>query len=199
MRAAALPPFSASLVRLCLCAIACLASASELLADGPGRPLTPRTPAAQESSPASASSQGAAGSLLTTCGALGLVVMLFVGLVKLWRKNLPAAPRPLSADVFEILGYRQLTAKQGVQLIRIGGRLLVVGISEQGLNTLAEITDTDEVEHLAQTCRVTDRGETESGFRALYEKFRQQRADGANSIPITKPTRLSELQETAHE
>ena len=53
----------------------------------------------------------------------------------------------------ELLGRAPLAGRQTMQLIRVGNRLLLVALSASGAETLTEITDPVEVEHLAGLCR----------------------------------------------
>lgn len=164
------------------------------------RPLTRPVESAAESPDAAAAApdRSSTGSLLTTCGALGLVVMLVLGLARAWKQRGGVASGALNDAVFEILGTRRLTVKQSIQLVRVGSRILVLGLSESGIETLSEITDPQEVEHLADSCRATNTDSNGRPLRAMYDQFvRQIGSPGSNATSTSAaPRRVSEFEET---
>lgn len=165
------------------------------------RPLTRPVESTAESPDAAAAAvpdRSSTGSLLTTCGALGLVVMLVLGLARAWKQRGGVASGGLNDAVFEILGTRRLTVKQSIQLVRVGSRILVLGLSESGIETLSEITDPQEVEHLADACRATKTDSAGRPLRAMYDQFvRQNGSPGSNATSTSAtPRRVSEFEET---
>jgi len=111
------------------------------------------------------------GSLWRTIGALLVVLTLFLAGAKLWRKQIPVANIGLPTEAIEILGRKSIEPRLFVYLIRCGSRILVVGSSADGLQTLAEVTDPVEVDYLAGVCRRPDQ---ENGFaqslRTLFHR-----------------------------
>ena len=109
------------------------------------------------------------GSIWRTIAALLVVLALFLVGAKLWRKQMPVANIGLPTEAIEILGRKPIEPRLFVYLIRCGSRILVVGSSDNGMQTLAEVTDPVEVDYLAGICR---RPEQENGFaqslRALF-------------------------------
>lgn len=127
------------------------------------RPITPAK--------SSKKNQRGSSSILRTIGALLFIVtLIFVG-AKLLKKHTPRLSGGIPREALEVLGKRTIDQKQVVHLLRLGSRILVVGGSQQGLQTLAEITDPVEVDYLAGMCQ---RDETESrftqGFLALFRR-----------------------------
>ena len=51
----------------------------------------------------------------------------------------------------DILARRSLSAKHQLYLVRMGGRLLLLGGSGESLTTLAEVTDADEIARLVES------------------------------------------------
>lgn len=115
-----------------------------------GKPITPRS----ASGPSPARMSG--GSLWTTVWALAAVVGLIYALSRWWRRHAPSPPRSLPSDAFEVLGRRRLDPRRSIELYRIGGRILVVALSPDGLRTLSEIDDPVEVDRIAGLCRRTE-------------------------------------------
>ena len=101
------------------------------------------------------------GSVWRSIGALVVVLALFLVGAKLWRKHIPAASIGLPTEAIEILGRKPIEPHLSVYLIRCGTRILVVGSSADGMQTLAEVTDPVEVDYLAGICRRSDQ---ENGF-----------------------------------
>jgi flagellar biogenesis protein FliO len=83
--------------------------------------------------------------LIKTLLSLAAVIGLMVGLVFLLRKFLVLGGRPSSTDVdIRVLGTRTLQPKRSVCVIGVLDRVLVVGMSEQGMQTLTEFAS-DEI------------------------------------------------------
>jgi flagellar biogenesis protein FliO len=110
-------------------------------------------------------------SLGTTLVALSFVVLLILVAAKLWSKHGPAIRTGLPPEALQVLGKRQLNQRQTVYLARLGSRILVLGSSANGLQTLCEITDPIEVDFLAGVCRGNDNHTTMAQtFRTLFKK-----------------------------
>ncbi|MCP4194896.1 MAG: FliO/MopB family protein [Planctomycetaceae bacterium] len=75
----------------------------------------------------------------------GVILAIFAGLMLLWRLA-KGRDSGLPADLVEVYGKVPLNGKQSLHLVRIGGRLLVLIESSQGMQRLAEISDPDEVQ-----------------------------------------------------
>jgi flagellar biosynthetic protein FliO len=82
-------------------------------------------------------------------GLTSLVIVLaaIAGVTLLVRRLLPSM-RNVSGGVVEILGRNHLSPKQSLALVRIGRRLLLVGITPERLSTLCEIDEPQEVADL---------------------------------------------------
>jgi len=113
----------------------------------------------------------------TTLGGLAIVVALILIVAKVVRKHVPAGPGLLPAEALQILGRRNLEQRHTIHLVRCGARILIVGASQQGLNTLAEITDPVEVDYLAGLCRQS--GQDAAGsFGQLFKRFQPEATPG---------------------
>lgn len=110
-------------------------------------------------------------SIPAVIAALAGVVALFLGVVWLLRRGAGRGASPLPGDVFEVLGRASLGNKQPVQLIRLGGKLVLVSLSGQGWQTLTEIDDPDEVTRLTGLCRQAQPGSASDAFRRLLQHW----------------------------
>ncbi len=144
-----------------VCAL-CLSHGSFVWADGEvergrsrepagGLPLPPRANVREAATEARTHSTSNSASVWTTVIALGSIVGVLT-LIGRWIKPYVGAPRGLPLEALELLGRRQIEPKVAVHLVRCGGRVLVLGVSSDGVRTLSEITDPQEVERLTETC-----------------------------------------------
>ena len=153
-----------------------LASAEQaVVTTTPTRPLrlAPRSEAnrlgpGQSKKPASISPGSAIG---TVAGSLGAVLGLFLVVAWCTRRFAPAGSTLLPKEVVELLGRAPLTARQQIQLIRIGNKLLLVAFSPVGVGTLTEISEPTEVEHLVSLCRRGQTGSSSAAFRQALAQF----------------------------
>ncbi len=73
---------------------------------------------------------------------LGAVLALMFGLVFVLKRFGVAGGVSSELSVpIHILGRKSLQPKKSVVVLKIAGKILVVGISEQGMNMLTELTD----------------------------------------------------------
>jgi flagellar biogenesis protein FliO len=113
----------------------------------------------------------AEGAIGTVVGSLGIVLGLFLVLVWCSRKFAPAGAAQLPKEAVELLGRATLGPRQQMQLVRVGSKLLLVALTQAGeAQTLTEITDPHEVEHLAGLCR---RGQSTSATSSFNQVLGQ--------------------------
>jgi flagellar biogenesis protein FliO len=98
------------------------------------------------------------------------------------KRFAPAGTAPLPKEAVELLGRAPLAGKQTMQLVRVGNRLLLVALSGAGAQTLTEITDPVEVEHLAGLCQ---RGRGDSASASFNRVLSQMATE-----PEDQPRRL---------
>jgi len=89
---------------------------------------------------------------MKTLGSLLLVMGIFACVAYWIRRTGGRKNQIITGELWEILGRGQLSPKHGVQLVRLGKRLLLVGHSSNEMRTLAEITDPEEVEYMLSIC-----------------------------------------------
>ncbi|MCB9851310.1 MAG: flagellar biosynthetic protein FliO [Phycisphaerales bacterium] len=121
--------------------------------------------------------------------ALGGVLALIATLTVLVRRYLPAA-RPIAADALKVVGRAPISAKQSAILLHVGNRLVLVGVSGEGMRTLAEITDPQEVSLLLG--RTVGRGEVGAGFDTLLadqlDRFDEEPDDHTEEVEAVSDT-----------
>lgn len=113
-------------------------------------PLAPRSRGADALSQDKNSSTGRA--LATIVSSLVVVVGILVGLAAAARRFRPAV-RVLPDEVFMHLGTTTLAGRQTIHLVRFGDKLMLIAATAAGLQSLGELTDSEEVERLSALCR----------------------------------------------
>ena len=114
----------------------------------------------------------------TVLGSLSVVLAAFFVLVWLSRKTAPKGLAPLPGEVFESLGRAPLTARQQMQLIRLGNKLVLLSVTPTGAETLTEITNIDEVNRLTGLCQQTRSGSISDTFRQVLSQYAEEPAPG---------------------
>jgi flagellar biogenesis protein FliO len=111
--------------------------------------------------------------LLSTIASLALVLGLFAVVVWIMRRGTPKTQQQrLPNEVVDVLGQATLGHRQNVQLLRLGGRLLLLSVTPNGAETLAEVTDAVEVERLTALCRKSTTRSAAPSFRDVFQQFR---------------------------
>jgi flagellar biogenesis protein FliO len=88
--------------------------------------------------------------------ALLLVVLLIVGIAKVIGRKQSALEGAFAQEVFDILARRAIDSRNSIALIRVGDKLIIVGLSQNGMTTLSEITDQAEVERLTNLSKANE-------------------------------------------
>jgi len=130
---------------------------------------------------------GSGGYLLSTAGALGLVIGLV--LAARWVV-VKVGGRPVAASnsAVELLSRTAVAPKSHVLLLRVGRRVLVVGDAGGELRPLGEIDDADEVADLLGAVTATRSGSATQSFSGFLDRFNrdhdasgQRRVEGADN------------------
>lgn len=109
--------------------------------------------------------------IFTTLAALGavvgLILLLRAAMLRLAGRNFAVAGNPLA----EVLGRVSVGPKQTLVFIKAGRRVLLVGQTAQGLNTLADIDDPEEVASILQAAATGRSASITRGFNQILAKF----------------------------
>lgn len=135
----------------------------------------------------------AVGSTVTVASSLAVVLGLFAGLVWLTRRfgSASGAGRAIPRDACEVLGSTTIDPRLKVTLLRVGGRVVVLAQTANGVHPISEIADADEAQRLIATCR----GEASQTFaqelQAIEkEPFRPGFVDSSSETPAAQRRRL---------
>jgi flagellar biogenesis protein FliO len=122
----------------------------------------------------------------TVAGSLGVVLGLFLLIVWCSRRFSASGAAALPKEAIELLGRSPLTARQQMQLLRVGNKLLLVAVSPIGAETLTEISDATEVEHLLALCRRDQPGSSTAAFRQALAQLGNEPAE-RTFVSATRP------------
>ncbi len=100
--------------------------------------------------------RGSGAGLGTLLGSLACVVVVLLGVAKLVMRKNPFAVPGLPRDAVEILGRRTVDPRNSVYLVKVGGKVLLLGASSNGLSPLGEISDPIEVATLVNVSRARE-------------------------------------------
>lgn len=112
------------------------------------------------------------GSSLAT-GLASLAVVLGLFFIAAWalRRGMPAGAKSLPGDVVEVLGRAPLAGRQQLCLVRVGNKLLLIGLGQGAAQGLTEITDPSEVESLTDRCRRAHSVPAAAAFARLLQQL----------------------------
>jgi flagellar biogenesis protein FliO len=135
------------------------------------RTITPPNRPLRSASKSGTPRKATTGSYWQTLLVLGGIVAVILAGAKYLRKHGPRLSGGIPADALEVLGKRAIDRGQLIYLVRLGSRILIIGSSSGGLQTLAEVTDPVEIDFLSGLCRqpAQSPGITQ-GFFALFNR-----------------------------
>lgn len=109
--------------------------------------------------------------------AIGFAVVFAVFLAgRVWlTRHGPVAFRGLPVEALEFLGKRTLEPRVSVQIVRCGPKILVLGVSPDGIRTLTEITDPIEIDMIAGACRRKDGNSNLANFSGMFRQTTSSR------------------------
>jgi flagellar biogenesis protein FliO len=128
--------------------------------------------------------RGSDGWMLNTLASLGVVIGLILLLKWGWMK-VGGVAAVGSSPVVEVLSRTAVAPRNHVLLVRVGGRVLVLGDSSAGLRTLANVDDPEEVANLLEAVTAARPTSVTRGFMQLlsqtdeaYDKARVKQEGG---------------------
>lgn len=103
---------------------------------------------------------------------LGVCALFCAGLY-IMKRYLPGHKQMFAHPAMEFLGRTHLDQKRFVSILRVGRRIVVVGVSADGMQTLSEITDEAEVTEILEVARP----KTETGLTMFQKLFQRNVLD----------------------
>jgi flagellar biogenesis protein FliO len=108
---------------------------------------------------------------MTVGSSLAIVLGLFFLLAWLTRRGGAAVAPQLPTEVVEVLGRSALSGRQQLNLVRLGRRLLLLSITTTGAETLAEITEPEEVDRIMDLVEGSQIGGASATLRGVLSRF----------------------------
>lgn len=140
----------------------------------PGKTIRRRGVSAKsEVSPTSRSPAATSSSWLRSIGSLVAVVAVILFLAwgaKSLTRGGPLAGRAKRSGVIEIISRTALSPRQSLCLVRVGQRMVLVGVTPESLRTLDVIPDADAVAALAGEAAADGSADAKRAFRANLER-----------------------------
>ncbi len=99
---------------------------------------------------------------------LGVIVVLIVLSLFIFKKYMPGGKKIFQSKAIEVLSRAYLAPKQGVFVVKLAERILVLGVCGGSINTLADI---DEPEEVARIQELTEGGGSDgisSAFKSIF-------------------------------
>jgi flagellar biogenesis protein FliO len=106
--------------------------------------------------------------------ALVTVIGLFLICAWLLRRGARSTASAIPPDVVSILGRIPLTSRQEAQLIRVGNKLVLISMTPNGAQPLAEVTDPSEVDRLVGLCQQSSPHSTTKAFEQVFQQLSQE-------------------------
>ncbi len=102
-------------------------------------------------------------------GAVVLVLLLCGAVILVFRRMQPTVRDREGHRVLEVLGRVPVSSKQQISMVRVGSRVIAVGISPDRMTCLSEITDANEVMRLLPASEFNATLNVESGELEIGE------------------------------
>lgn len=118
----------------------------------------------------------ARGSGATALAALAFVVGLFTLFAWVMKRSMPRSAQILPAEVVRVLGRVPLGAKQFGQLMHLGNKIVLVHVTQGGVEKLVEIDNPEEVVRLLAICSKGSKG-SQKEFEEIFGQFAKEKTD----------------------
>ena len=114
---------------------------------------------------------------MTAAAALAFVVGLFMLLAWAVKRGMPKSSQVLPSEAVRILGRVPLGARQYGHLLHLGNKLVLVSVSQAGVEKIAEVDDQQEVLRLVALCGKTSAGGSQKEFEEIFGQFAQEKTE----------------------
>lgn len=111
------------------------------------------------------------GPIATTFSALAVVLGIFLIFAWMMKRASGKGAAGLPNELVEILGQIPLNGRQRLCVVRFGRKLVLACVSIDGAETLAELTDPEEVEELLAVWRRTSPASASYAFRKVFAQY----------------------------
>lgn len=118
--------------------------------------------------------------------ALLAVLVLIIALAALWRRFNPAARALAQAGCMQVLVRTSITPKQSLCLIKLGNRLLLLGISPNHIASVATIDNPEEITHLLGLIESRSANSISATFSGIINREKQSYATDEDGFDLAE-------------
>jgi len=115
-------------------------------------------------------------SIPTLLGSVGIVVGLFLIVAWMTKRGMPKQAPFLPREALEVLGRQRFGGKQELQLLRLGNKLVLIHVAPGHVESVAEVTDPEEVDRLTGLCFQTKPNSSSRGFQQTLDQFSKDKS-----------------------
>ncbi len=172
---------------------------NEALAAYERAPLLGADAGAEEQSQSEASEESPWAAVARIAAGLAVFVLIaWVG-ASVFKRAFPRGRNLFSSPAAEVLGRTYLDSRRYLALVRVGARVLVLGVSPERISPVCEVQDAEEVTEILSTARpATEAGR--STFRRLLDAaVAGHKEQDAASAAGGEATRLSREVDAIHD
>ncbi len=119
----------------------------------------------------------ARGSGATAAAALAFVVGLFMLLAWFVKRGMPKSSQVVPSEAIRLLGRVPLGSRQFGQLLHLGNKLVLVHVTQAGVEKLAEIDDPQEVVRLLAICSKNSSQGSQKEFEDIFGQFAKEKTE----------------------
>ena len=112
---------------------------------------------------------------LKVVGGLTLVLAIFYALTIFAKRNGGNITGKVPDEVIQVLGQVPLDQRRRLQLVRLGSKILLLSVTTNSVETVGEIEDPVEVEHVISIMQRGRAVEDFQTFRRMTQQIRQQK------------------------
>jgi flagellar biogenesis protein FliO len=134
------------------------------------------------SKPLPASARVSTRAMTTVVSALSIVLAAFFLVVWLTRSANKRRWSPLPTEAVQVLGRAPLAGRQWMQLVQVGNKLVMLSVNANQVDTITEITDSQEVERLVALCRKEQPNHLRQTFQQVLDQYSKNRIE-ADPLP----------------
>lgn len=163
------------------------ASEEKEIAARDGRKVATATATGQKTETAPRGSGG--WSLMRDMWPLLTVLLLIGGMAMVLRRYMPARRLLGGSDVLKIVARTHVSPKQQLVLVKLGRRLVLLGVSPERISSLSTVEDSDQVAMLLGEIASGQPGSISSAFASSVEDEREAYAGDVSDGDETEATR----------
>jgi flagellar biogenesis protein FliO len=124
----------------------------------------------------------------TVASALAIVIGAFLLCAWLLKRGSRVATQALPMEAVSVLGRVPLDQRQVAQLLRVGNKLVLISLTVNGANALAEVTDPVEVDRIVGLCQQSHPHSTTKAFEQVFQQLSREPAPGGFLVSTPGPS-----------